>query len=374
MTATGGRPTRQQVRHGGRAVPGLYERVTATGGRVFEVCSKRNGKVVRRTLAAATATDAIREQRALLAKLDAGASLVSRSDLSLCELREQWEESARAPGSNYAASTVGLYADLLDRRALRLLGGDTKAAAVRPAQLRVMIDKLSREGLSGSSVHGTLAALSAMFEFAIRRDLVETNPVRLLGRADRPSTKRQKEPRYLDRPEIDRLLAELSDEWRSVAALCAFAGLRVSEALALRWHDVDFASGMLHVPGTKTAASKQPVPMTSSLVEELRAHRTRRPGVGGVLVFRTPDGKPHTRRGAARAVAVAGDAAKLNPPGAKKVAPHDLRHSCAGLLLGPPGCTGLHARRAFQASYAGSTPATRFVGSAAATAEGRWSA
>jgi site-specific recombinase XerD len=86
-----------------------------------------------------------------------------------------------------------------------------------------MIGKLSREGLSGSSVHGTLTALSAMFEFAIRHDLVEANPVRLLGRADRPSTKRQKEPRYLDRSEIDRLLAELSDEWCPVAALCAFA-------------------------------------------------------------------------------------------------------------------------------------------------------
>jgi integrase len=91
---------------------------------------------------------------------------------------------------------------------------------------------------------------------------------------------------------------------------------------------------MLNVPGTKTAASRQPVPMTSDLIAELRAHRARRPGVGGVLVFRTQDGKPHTRRGAARGVALAGDAAKLNPPGAKKVAPHDLRHSCAGLLLG----------------------------------------
>ena len=36
MTATGGRPSRQQVRHGGRVVQGLYERETATGGHVFE--------------------------------------------------------------------------------------------------------------------------------------------------------------------------------------------------------------------------------------------------------------------------------------------------------------------------------------------------
>jgi polyisoprenyl-teichoic acid--peptidoglycan teichoic acid transferase len=157
--------------------------------------------------------------------------------------------------------------------------------------------------------------------------------VRLLEQGDRPSPRRREEARYLDRDEIDRLLAELSDGFRPVAAVCAFAGLRVSEALALRWQDVDFAAGMLHVPGTKTAASKQPVPMTSDLVAELRAHRDRHPGLGEALVFRTDDGKPRTRHAVANAVRVAGNAAKLNPPGVKRVAPHDLRHSCAGLLF-----------------------------------------
>lgn len=172
-----------------------------------------------------------------------------------------------------------------------------------------------------------------MFRFGVRRDLVESNPVRALERGDRPTPRRRKEPRYLDRSEIDRLLAKLSDDWRPVAAVCAFAGLRVSEALALRWSDVDFDAQMLDVQGTKTAASRQPVPMTSDLAAELRAHRGRRPGVGEALVFRTADGGPHTRRGAARAIELAGHAVGLNPEGAKPVAPHDLRHSCAGLLL-----------------------------------------
>jgi integrase len=90
---------------------------------------------------------------------------------------------------------------------------------------------------------------------------------------------------------------------------------------------------MLSVPGTKTAASRQPMPMTTDLATELRAHRARRPGVGEALLFRTEDGKPRTRHAVANAVRVAGDRAKLNPPGAKRVAPHDLRHSCAGLLF-----------------------------------------
>jgi len=170
-----------------------------------------------------------------------------------------------------------------------------------------------------------------------RGGVLESNPTRLLERGDRPSAKRRKEPRYLDRAQIDKLLAKLGNEFRPVAACLAFAGLRVSEALALRWQDVDFEARMLHVPGTKTAASAQPVPMTADLTAEMRAHRSRQLTLvrrkPEALVFQTSNGRPNDRHNAARAIRAAGDAAKLNPEGAKKVAPHDLRHSCAGLLL-----------------------------------------
>jgi integrase len=314
-------------------VSGLYERRTHDGGVVFEMRVQIDGRRSRKTLRAQTATDAVREQRAFLAKLDAGTPLVTRSDLSLRKLREEWAEWVNGPASKLAPRTIESYLDTLDRHVLRLLGPATKAGAVRPSDLRLMIDKLTAEGLSSWYIHGILTALSAMFRFAVRRDLVDANPVRSLDRGDRPSPKRREEARYHDRDEIDRLLAKLSDGFRPVATVCAFAGLRVSEALALRWQDVDFAAGMLHVPGTKTAASKQPVPMTGDLAAELRAHRNRHPGVGEALLFRTGDGKPRTRHAVANAVRVAGDRAKLNPPGAKPVAPHDLRHSCAGLLF-----------------------------------------
>jgi len=73
--------------------------------------------------------------------------------------------------------------------------------------------------------------------------------------------------------------------------------------------------------------------MTSALAAELRAHRSRRPGVGSALVFTTAEGKPRHRHAVGNAVRTAGDKAGLNPSGVKPVAPHDLRHSCAGLLF-----------------------------------------
>jgi integrase len=199
---------------------------------------------------------------------------------------------------------------------LPTLGSSTRAQDVTPAHLRAMVDKLTAAGQSGSSVRGAIVATSALFRHAVRHGVVATNPVRLLERGDRPSGKRRTEPRYLDRAAIDKLLAELGNEMRPVAAVMAFAGLRVSEALALRWRDVNLDDGMLDVPGTKTEASSQPAPLTADLVAERRAHR-RRAGAKSLpnvraeaLVF------SHDRRKVSRAVYAAGDRAKLNPDGA----------------------------------------------------------
>ena len=200
-----------------------------------------------------------------------------------------------------------------------------------------MIDKLNAEGLSGSSVRGVVTAVSALLRFGVRRGVLDANPIRLLERGDRPSGKRRKEPRYLDRAEIDRLLAKLPDEFRPLAAVLAFAASRVSEATALRWQDVDFDAAMLHVPGTKTAASLQPVPMTGDLVAELRAHRRTadlaREGPQDALVFQSVFGNRHFRTNVLAAICTAGDAAGLNEGKPKRVGCHDLRHSCAGLLF-----------------------------------------
>jgi integrase len=254
--ASGGRADRQVV-YAGKKEPGLFQGTRADGTPVFRVRAKIGRKAKRRTLKASTATDARRERDEWIRerKRELGLGLVGRSDLTLHELSDTWEEWARGPASPYAPRTVEYNLSALNRRALRILGAHTQAADVRPAHLRVMIDKLRAEGYSGSTIHGTLTALSAMFRFAVRRDMLETNPVRLLERGDRPSTKRLKEPRYLSRPQLDSLLANLSDEFRPIAAVLAFAALRVSEALALRWQDVDFETNTLTVHGTKTAAS-----------------------------------------------------------------------------------------------------------------------
>jgi integrase len=324
---------RSPVIYRGERVPGLYERRTKDGRILYELRRKVAGKAVRRTLTAQTPTDAIAEARRVAVTVEDSMALVGAPDVTLGELRDAFEEWANSRASTIAPSTRDLYLLRLDKHALRILGRSTKALDVTTAHLRTMIDQLRVEKASGSSVRGVIVATSALFRYAVRRGIVPTNPVRLLERGDRPSGKRTSEPRYLDRVQIDALLAALGDEFRPIAATLAFAGLRVSEAIALCWRDVDFQNGLLNVRGTKSAASIAAVPLAADLAIELKAHRGRLAARG--LHLTRPDAPlfAQDRRNTLRAVHKAGDAAGLNAEGVERVGCHDLRHSCAGLLF-----------------------------------------
>jgi integrase len=145
-------------------------------------------------------------------------------------------------------------------------------------------------------VTSVLNIVSGLFRFGIKAGLVERNPVRDLDRDDRPGTARASEPRYLDAADVERLLGKMTDTFRPVAAFCAYAGLRVSEALGLRWRDLDFKAGTLTVTAqlgldgklapTKSAASATAIPLLPALRRELQEHRTRLAGRDLRLVHR----------------------------------------------------------------------------------------
>ena len=208
--------------------------------------------------------------------------------------------------------------------------------------------------------------------------MVERNVVRDLDRDDRPGAGRLTEPRYLTADQVARLLAQMGDTFRPIAAVCAYAGLRLSEALALRSKDIDLKAGtptvtaQLSADGArvplKTAASTATVPMLAVLADELRVHRSRvapqslRLFTREALAFTTSRGSPHGRRNVLRAVYGAGDAAGLTGDGREGVGVHDLRHSfvavalASGLTLPEAAALARHANPRVTATvYAGLT-------------------
>jgi integrase len=75
-------------------------------------------------------------------------------------------------------------------------------------------------------------------------------PSRKIRRAELPSpSESTKEKRVLRADEIRRLIGATLPTYSTIVTLLAWSGLRVSEAIALRWRDVDFVDGFFCVRG-----------------------------------------------------------------------------------------------------------------------------
>ena len=278
----------------------------------------------------------------------------------------------------YSQRTVDLYRQRLEAHILDRLGS-RRVDEVMVDDVRQLVDRLGRRGLAPGTVTSCVNILSGLLRYALKRKLVPHNVVRDLDRDDRPGVARQSEPRYLSEAELTRLLAKMTDNFRPVALVCAYTGLRSARRSGCAGQTSTSSAGTLTVTGqlgpdgerlltTKTRASAATVAAPPALVRELRAHRARQASRNialiraDALVFTTANGKPQVRRNALRALHVAGDAAGLNGDGVQPVGLHDLRHSLVaiaferGLTLPEVAMLARHANPRVTATvYAGLT-------------------
>lgn len=124
--------------------------------------------------------------------------------------------------------------------------------------------------------------MSSVFRHGIRWGWIgqNENPVALV----RVSSKRLRTPDILDAEEFQALFAKLPNRERAIGTICATTGLRVSEALGLKWEDIDFIKGLANVLRSvvdgsvgrcKTEVSQQPVPLDRLTLDELQVWRSK---------------------------------------------------------------------------------------------------
>jgi integrase len=189
-------------------------------------------------------------------------------------------------------------------------------------------------------------ALRRVLSFAVRRGYIAVNPCDSLERGERPSTQAG-EVVVLEADELQRLLEASDARTRLLLATAALSGLRQSELLALRWHDIDFEGGLIRVrhqlsrgsasaPARlvplKTDSSAREVVLVPALAMLLREHRAKAIQAGHhaseSFVFCTRDGKPLSQRNATRSLTRIARAASLDGIGF-----HTLRHGFASTLI-----------------------------------------
>jgi integrase/recombinase XerC len=128
---------------------------------------------------------------------------------------------------------------------------------------------------------------------------------------------------------------------RAQLATLVFAGLRISEFLALRWRDVDLAGGWITVGKTKTDAGHRKVKVRPVLRDVLLRLRAHYPDAGqDAYVFGTAQGKPQNAsnvrsRVLTKSVERANERLQdAGEPPLPALTPHGLRRSFASLLYG----------------------------------------
>jgi integrase len=173
---------------------------------------------------------------------------------------------------------------------------------------------------------------------AKRRGLVPANPVSDLTRDERPR-QNGRDKRVLSEEEITAVLKGASKTFRVPIAVMLFGGLRLGEALGLRWQEVETADGFLHVRyqlsplrelvELKTGAGRRDVVMIPQLAAMLREHKiANRRKAPTDFVFSAPDGRGRDQRSTARGVERALKTAGLEGQG---ISSHNLRHTFASL-------------------------------------------
>lgn len=314
---------------------------------------KENGRRDRRHVSAARRADVVAKVRALEGKRDAGMVEAAGKAPTVGDWLEHWLENIAA--RKVRARTLESYQSTV-RLHLRPGIGHHRLDRLQPEHLERLYGALADKGLSAASILRVHRVLSRALRVALQRGKVGRNVATLV---DPPVVKRPETALPLTATEARRVIATAQAHRNAARWTVALAvGLRQSEALGLRWADVDLANGALSVrrglhrvggqglvyEEPKADRSRRTVALPEQLVEALRAHRAaqleERIAAGSLwqdhdLVFAQANGRPIERKSDWRAWK-----ALLREADVREVRLHDGRHTAATLLL----TEGVHPR------------------------------
>ncbi|MGH2442186.1 MAG: site-specific integrase [Chloroflexota bacterium] len=237
----------------------------------------------------------------------------------------------------------------LNRRRLEPYCGSVRLDVLRPKDIQQAYAGLTAQGLKPKSVRQAHRLLHAALQDAVRLGLVPMNVVDSTS----PPRDQLNEMKTLTAPQLIILFRESRDDpLHALWVVLATTGLRLGEALGLRWGDIDLDAGRLSVQRAlqrqsggaglvfttpKTAQSRRTVDLTTVAIKALKGHRVRWEDrrdklgdkwQGSDVVFVSDVGKLLDPTGMAERLGRILARAQL-----PRIRVHDLRHTAATLAL-----------------------------------------
>ena len=251
--------------------------------------------------------------------------------LTLGEYYETWIASKH----NLKASTLKSYEHTFRLHVLPTFG-DMPLGEIKSDDVQRWVNDLAESNLSPASVGKCFRYFRACMKEAEARDKIHKAPTMKIN-LPRPGGE-DDEMVFLEYPEITRLLDAAEEPEKTLWSVLAFSGLRLGEALALKWKSVNFETSRIQVTQTwslgeltppKTKMSKRRVPIMPVLEEVLAEHYERQGKPGKEAFLFSFDGKQPLDPANVRKRFIE----TLDAAGLEHVTQHSLRHSYASLML-----------------------------------------
>lgn len=271
-----------------------------------------------------------------------------RLDTPFRELVETW----KATWIDLSPTTMSGYQSTLDTHLLPAFGDRKVGTITHEVIQRYVSDLVKRGEMRPGTIRQIFSVLRNAMSTGIRTGIIKTNPCAKIRLPPQP----REEMLFITVDEVRALAEAITPRYRTLVYVAAYTGMRASEIHALRRRDIDLTNGQihirrtfrwvngkLHIGTTKTASSRRIITIPSFLRVMLAEHLLDMDSGGDPslddLVFTTKRGNPirHNlfyHRHYKKAVRAS------MPPEKQKLRFHDLRHTCASLLI----AQGVHAK------------------------------
>jgi len=152
--------------------------------------------------------------------------------------------------------------------------------------------------LAPKTIKNRRSIFNMIMEMALYDDLIAKNPLKFV----KAPTKVYKEVFVYNEDEIKILIDNSTGQFKNILLFNFFAGLRVSELIALRWNDIDFIKNTIRVDtrirnGIEDVTKSKKVRHIDMLPQARKAllNQKRLTGLKDDFVFLTQYGKPYNR-------------------------------------------------------------------------------